>query len=307
MVHFVIKNIKGHEYLYLVHSVRIGDKVVQKTIKYIGPKRHISRDEFLCMKDSYENNDWILNGFKDELSYKDHEKLNKLTKSYKKYIESFDKISYENEKKKCLSKIISNSNAIEGSTMNIKDTYNYLFEDVIPKKTTKKELNMASNLIKAWNYVSLNKNRFPKIEDLLILHKLINQDIEDDRTLGKFKKIQNYVGDSSTTSFLFVEDKMIKLFEWIKKAFYKMDDFEVIFQSHVQFEIIHPFIDGNGRVGRLLINWLLMYKNKLPLIIQNKNRSEYLSAINNSRRGKIEAISKFCFKEYINEYEDLSE
>ena len=56
MVHFVIKNIKGHEYLYLVHSVRIGDKVVQKTIKYIGPKRHISRDEFLCMKDSYENN-----------------------------------------------------------------------------------------------------------------------------------------------------------------------------------------------------------------------------------------------------------
>jgi Fic family protein len=306
MVYFVTKNIKGHEYLYLVHSIRNKDKVVQKTIKYIGPKRHISRDEFLCMKDSYENNDWILNEFKDELSYKYHDILNKITKSYKKYIKSFDSISYQKGKEKLLSKIISNSNAIEGSTMNIKDTYNFLFDDIVPKKTTKKELNMASNLIKAWNYVSLNKNRFPKIQDLFILHKLVNQDIEDDKTLGKFKKIQNYVGDSSTSSFLFVEEKILRLFEWIKKAFYKMNDFEVIFQSHAQFEIIHPFIDGNGRVGRLLINWLLMYKQKLPLIIQNKNRSEYLSAINNSRRGKVEAIVRFCYEEYIEQYEDLS-
>ena len=85
MVNLVIKKIKGNEYLYLVHSVRDKNKVKQKTIKYVGPKRFVSKEEFECMKYSYSKGDWILKNFKDHLSYKDHELMKKTSNNFKKY------------------------------------------------------------------------------------------------------------------------------------------------------------------------------------------------------------------------------
>ena len=90
---------------------------------------------------------------------------------------------------------------------------------------------------------------------------------------------------------------------WIKQSFKELNDLEVAFQSHSQFEIIHPFIDGNGRTGRLLINWLLINKGLSPIAIPYKERAKYINALENSRRGKIEAIVKFCFEIYIKQYE----
>ena len=305
MVSIVTKKIKGNEYLYLVDSVRKKERVIQKTIRYIGKKRPIPKEEFECMRMSYEGSDWILNEFKDELSYQDHEEMNKSSNSYKKYLESLDEISKEKEKEKFLSIFISNSNAIEGSTMSIKDTFNYLFNDIVPKGHTKKELHMASNMINAWDYLEKNQKKFPEKNDLFKLHEFVNKNIESDETLGKYKKSQNYIGDVYTTSYLFTEERMNSLILWIKKSFRKINDFEVAFQSHAQFEIIHPFIDGNGRIGRLLLNWLLMYKNKEPLAIHIKRREDYISALNTARRGKARAICKFCFDEYINQYNFL--
>lgn len=161
---------------------------------------------------------------------------------------------------------------------------------------------MASNLLDAWIYLENNYSHFPTHKDLCELHRLVNQNIESNQTLGKYKKVQNYIGDVYTTSYLFTDERMQKLLHWIKIAFKKIDDLEVAFQSHAQFEIIHPFVDGNGRVGRLLINWLLMMKGLMPLAIRSKKRNEYISALENARKGKLEAISKFCYEEYLETY-----
>jgi Fic family protein len=303
MVSLVTKKIKGKEYIYLVDSVRKGDRVIQKTVKYVGKKRPIRKEEFECMKLSYHKKDWVLNQFNDQLSYQTHKLMKTASDNSRNYIKSLDKISKEKEREKFLSLFISNSNAIEGSTLTIKDTFNYLFEDVAPKGHSKKELFMASNLLEAWNYVENNFKRFPKEEDLFILHRLVNKEIESEETLGKYKKVQNYIGDIYTTSYLFTEERVKELLKWIKKAFNEIDDFEVAFQSHAQFEVIHPFVDGNGRIGRLLLNWLLMMKKLSPLAISVKRRGDYLDALENSRRGKVEAICKFCSKEYLNQYQ----
>ena len=302
MVSIVTKRIKGNEYIYLVDSIRKDQKVIQKTVKYIGKKRPIPKEEFECMKLSYKNQDWVLNDFSDELSYQDHEKLKKASDSYKDYLKSLDKVSKEKEKEKFLSVFIANSNAIEGSTLTAKETFNYLFKDTTPKDHSKKELYMASNLMDAWNYVEKNHKRFIKHEDLFILHSLVNKGIESEETLGKYKRVQNYIGEVYTSSWLFTEDKMDMLLRWVKKAFSKVNDFEVAFQSHAQFEIIHPFVDGNGRLGRLLLNWILMYRGLVPLAIHVDKRSDYISGLDNARKGKIEAICRFFFKEYTKQY-----
>jgi len=306
MVSIVTKKIKGREYLYLVDSIRKNNKVIQKTIKYIGKKRPILKEEFECMKSSYKNKDWFLTEFKDELSYQDHNHIKNLSEKYKEHIKNLDQTSKEKEKERFLSVFISNSNSIEGSTLNPKETYNYLFEDIIPEGHPKKEFFMATNLLEAWNYLEKNYKNLPTETNLKELHKLVNRNIESKETLGNYKKTQNYIGDIHTTSYLFTEEKMNLLLSWIKKAFKKINDYEVAFQSHAQFETIHPFIDGNGRIGRLLINWLLLNKNLEPLAIKDSRRSKYISSLTNSKIGNLKPICKFCFEEYLNQYEFIA-
>jgi Fic family protein len=305
MVSIVTKNIRGNEYLYLVDSVRKGSKVIQKTIKYIGKKRPIRKEELECMRMSYKDEDWILTDFKDELSYQDHEEMKKLSQIYKEHLKNLDEISKDEEKKRFLSIFISNSNEIEGSTLTPKDTFNYLFSDITPKGHSKKEIYMAENMLKAWEYMESHALKIPNKKNLFELHKLVNKNIETERTLGKYKIAQNYIGDVYTTSYLFTEEKTKKMLIWVKKAFKEMNDFEVAFQSHAQFEIIHPFIDGNGRVGRLLLNWYLINKGISPLAISAKKRANYISALNSSRKGKKEAISKFLYQEYKAQYKKM--
>ena len=303
MVSIVTKKIKGNEYLYLVQSVRKGERVSQKTLKYIGPKRPIPREEFECMELSAAKKDWILRSFDDTVPYTTHKELHDASRMYQEFILSLDETSKEGESEKFLSKFIASSNAIEGSTLSAKETSDFLFHDIVPPHHSKKELFMASNLLDAWIYLEKNSHLFPNENDLFELHRRVNRGIESDRTLGRYKTVQNYIGDVHTSSYLFVLERMKQLMLWIKKSFAMIDDFEVAFQSHGQFEVIHPFVDGNGRVGRLLMNWLLLYKKLSPLVIDAKSRANYIVSLDNFRLGNISAISLFCSQQYLKQYE----
>ncbi|MEK7564473.1 MAG: Fic/DOC family N-terminal domain-containing protein [Patescibacteria group bacterium] len=122
---------------------------------------------------------------------------------------------------------------------------------------------------------------------------------------GEFRKSQNWIGGTSPSNALFVpptKDEMIKSLDFLEKFFY--DEKSVlplihIAFSHAQFEAVHPFLDGNGRTGRLLITMLFCHRNLLerPVLFLSsyfkKHQKIYYQKLNGYHDGEVEAWLDF--------------
>jgi len=175
---------------------------------------------------------------------------------------------------------IYNSNAIEGNTLTLKETDIILRYGVTVKGKSLKEheevkeqeyaINFLKEVIKTNESLSLRLIR--KFNALVL-----NDDIEN---RGKFKKSNNEILGTGfeTTPYYLVEEKLTELIE----KFNSSENNDLIMKVacfHADFEKIHPFIDGNGRTGRLLLNLELM-KNGYPItVIRNVEREEYYTAL----------------------------
>ena len=101
--------------------------------------------------------------------------------------------------------------------------------------------------------------------------------------VGDYKKIPNEVGGMNTSLPEEVADKMKDLLEKYNAKKKTLDD---ILEFHVKFERIHPFQDGNGRTGRLILFRGCLINRLVPLIIMDETRMEYLDALASYRKGQ---------------------
>ena len=95
--------------------------------------------------------------------------------------------------------------------------------------------------------------------------------------VGEYKKLNNYVGSIRTSSPKNVNKDMGKLLDWYNNL--KTKKIEKIIEFHVRFERIHPFQDGNGRVGRMIMFRECLVNDIMPFYIDNVNESFYLRGI----------------------------
>ena len=130
---------------------------------------------------------------------------------------------------------------------------------------------------------------------------VLNDDIEN---RGKFKKSNNEIlgAGFETTLYYLVEEKLTELIE----KFNSRENNDLIMRVacfHADFEKIHPFIDGNGRTGRLLLNLELM-KNGYPItVIRNEDRDEYYTALETAQvESNYELLSDFIEKSVENTF-----
>lgn len=170
------------------------------------------------------------------------------------------------------------SNAIEGNTLTYAETYALLFNDnkfIIDKKTPK-EIYEAINHKKAMELVLDRINS--DFSDLTLgfikdLGIKINENISD---INGFRTVQVIILGSEHISPK--PEKVLNLMNYFI-ANYNNDVsdniFEKIARYHIEYESIHPFQDGNGRTGRLLINYELIKNNFAPAVIDVKNRAKY--------------------------------
>ena len=168
-----------------------------------------------------------------------------------------------------------NSNHIEGSTLS-KDQTRFIYEKdsfiAEPNQIIKtNDLLEAKNHFRAFDFILDNIYGKIDINFMKQLHFLVKKDCSDIQVIGDFKKRQNFVGDIKTTPPKQVSTQIEKLLD----NYAENNSFEDIIDFHFHFEKIHPFEDGNGRVGRLLMFKECLKNNIVPFVIDEKHRLFY--------------------------------
>ena len=174
---------------------------------------------------------------------------------------------------------IYSSNALSGSTLSLRETYLVVAENMTLNGKTLKEMCMAKSTAFAYDFmVSLAKEQSDlSLRDIKQIHSLVLNDMPEYR--GVFRNHNVAISGSSYTppDASQIQIQMEHLLEWYNKV---TDDlFKKIAVLHLKFEQIHPFANGNGRTGRLLINLELIRAGYLPISVKYTDRELYYHAL----------------------------
>lgn len=176
-----------------------------------------------------------------------------------------------------ITRVVYNSNAIEGSTLTRNETYALVFDsNHCPINANAKEIHQAINHKRAMRLMldRVNKREPLTEEHLMKINDLINENI----LFGGAYREDPAIVSGSTKIFpgpeeieIFLRQFIAEYNELVENGF-DMDD---VAKLHIEFENIHPFSDGNGRTGRILINSMLISGGKTPICIPLELRNDY--------------------------------
>ena len=182
---------------------------------------------------------------------------------------------------------VYNSNAIENSTLTLKETEKILLDMEVARDVSVREVYEAKNLARVIGYIH-NKAKETEVgrELMLLLHQMLVGGI-DDKIAGRFRSPGEYVrvGTHVAPAPEDVE-KLIgaAIAEYTSNlSAYFLDK---IAKFHLDFETIHPFCDGNGRIGRVLISYQLQCLGFPMIIIRDREKKEYYKSFGDYRDDK---------------------
>lgn len=189
-----------------------------------------------------------------------------------------------------------NSNRIEGSSLTEGDTAAILFDNVsLPNKSLKEQLE-AKNHQTALEYLFRKLQEKAKVDEKLILklHAILMNSIRSDAGSYRNHGVRIVGTFVPTANYLRVPEKMKELIREINQE--KGNIIERTAEIHAQFEQIHPFGDGNGRVGRLIAHAMLLQKNLPPAVIKQGNKKTYYKYLNKAQlEEKIDKLEDFFY------------
>ena len=191
------------------------------------------------------------------------------------------------------------STAIEGNTLTQGEVKSILIDGYIPRAMNLRELNEVINYKSFMQYIRDNLDNLPplSLERIKKIHFLLCQNAIDG-VAGTFKTIPNMIIGASFTP---TQPYMVitELQEWILKLEAQLESqvkegiIEAICRQHIAFERIHPFSDGNGRVGRALMVYICLQKGIAPIVVTKEDKAEYISYLNTE---DVNGLTKFSLK-----------
>lgn len=182
---------------------------------------------------------------------------------------------------------VYNSNAIENSTLTLKETEKILLEQDLSRDVSLREVFEAKNLARVIEYTR-NKSKEEDItkELILLLHQMLIGGI-DDSIAGRFRKPGEYVrvGTHIAPAPAHIE-RLIETTLVDYSSDHSIYFVDRIAKFHLEFERVHPFCDGNGRIGRVLMNYQLLRLGFPRLIIRDKEKDQYYDAFKDYQQNK---------------------
>ena len=308
MVFVRAKEIKGKKHHYLEKSIRLANGKIKKISIYIKnyqPKMDLKNYESILNK-----------RINEELVRSATEKYQKgliFTQLKLAKLEEI-KLGYQNILKKLTEKQFQDiidrftvnftyeSNAIEGNSLTLKDVTYIIQEKKILQEKDLREVYETLNTRKALQWIFEKK---PKLNErnILELHKII---VENTGVTLGYKKLPNFLlgRNVQTTPPEKVGLEMKNLLRNYENN-KNLHSLQRAALFHGNFEKIHPFEDGNGRVGRLLINIILLNNGCPPLIIRKTQRVAYFHALEAFDNKHFDNLYWFLVEKYENTYENF--
>jgi len=312
MTYLSKKTINGKRYHYLVKSLRLPDgsqKKIQKLVKnpenkYALEKRY---QDYFIRKEKELYSKYAIEKYKTGSIYTKNEieKLESIKVDYKYMMRKLSEKQLKDAFDRFTVNFTYESNAIEGNSLTLKDVAIVLFENATIESKNLRDIYETRNLRDIMELV--REGGFDiNHKDIIKLHELLMRDM--DTTVG-YKEVPNYILGKSieTTPPEKVESEMSELIKWYNKSIGSIHPLNASAIFHGRFEGIHPFEDGNGRVGRVLSNVILMKNKYPPLIIRKSQRLSYLKSLEDYDNGFDWSIKHFFLRRFKETYRKFFE
>ncbi|MCZ6581637.1 MAG: Fic family protein [Thaumarchaeota archaeon] len=284
------KMLKGKTYYYLVHSTRKGKKVQKKEI-YLGRKIPANIDELKKnFLDSIYGEKWYID-------------IDRIKQSFSKEQKTMPKSLKEKELQNFVTRFTYDTQRIEGSTLTRRETADLLEKGITPNSKPISDVQEAQAHRDLF-YEILKSKKELSLQTVLDWHYNLFQLTKPD-IAGKIRKHQIAISGSKfiPPSPVEVYPMLTEFFKWYHKNKKKLHPAELAALAHLKFVTIHPFGDGNGRITRLVMNFILNRKNYPMFDIQYEGRNSYYTALERSQLKKEDRIFLQWFvRRYIKEY-----
>lgn len=310
MIKLEIKNIKGNNYLYFREGLKVNSKSLVVT-HYAGRIDKITINEFLDKYDEFsllkltKCLDYRISHYDSD--YLDKGKIASL-ENVRYYHDEFKDL-YPDESTRYLESVfvryVQGTTAIEGNTISPQETRELLEHDISPAGKKVSEVYEILNFVKLRDYLKTYEG---DVSEKLIrkMHAILMENLM--RTPGDYRQIQVNIEkvDYEPPPAILVPDMMTDLIKWFRKSAKKTHPFELAILLHTRFELIHPFTDGNGRVGRALMNFVLERAGYPTLYLGLPHRKAYLDAIQPADDGDFAPVTAMLFTTYFDQHKEVS-
>lgn len=182
---------------------------------------------------------------------------------------------------------VYNSNAIENSTLTLRETEKILLDIAVSRDVSVREVFEAKNLARVINYIRTKSQEKEIDRDvILLLHQMLIGGIKDEiagrfRNKGEYVRVGTYIAPAPEHVNLML-DSILSEYGSDHDSYF----LDKIAKFHLHFENIHPFCDGNGRIGRVLICYQLLRLGFPLVIVRNKEKEIYYRAFSDYRDQK---------------------